>query len=451
MSFDIPVEILGKQPVLQIYTQISSIYAVPSPSDRPRITATLRTGLERLTAAFPWIAGQVVDKDTVNKSGEFHIVPYEQVPQLTVVDRSSGHDSLPSLEEMAAAKFPARMLDEDLIAPEWTLPMLNPKRKEDAPFPVFLVQVTFIDGGLILTFNTAHTCFDFIGQAHVQYLLSKACQGEPFTEDEIREGNRSRHDVVPLLDDSHNLEAVVGHMIKKPREGDAAARAQPPPKCTWEYFNFSPESLEALKAEATASITSGFVSTDDALTASVWQAVARARTHRLDLTQPVTLTRAVDSRASVGVAKEYPGLLQSQIYYDYMLGDLISAPVGMVAEKLRAGVNQEQIGCSTRAIVTLLNKLEDRGIFSFVANIDPASALCISSWAKPDLYSLEFGLGLGKPASVRRPSFTPVESLAYFAPKSAEKGIAVMISLRDEEMETLRADTVFAKFAEYIG
>lgn len=450
MMFDIPVDTLGKQPALQIYTAVSSIYAVPSPVDRDRIIATLRTGLERLTASFPWIAGQVVDKDTVNKFGEFCIVPYQDIPPLTVVELTE-RDGFPSLKEMTEARFPARMLDEQLIASEWTLPALNPKRKADDPYPVFAVQASFIDGGLILTFATVHTVFDFVGQAHMQALLSRACRGEAFTDEEIKQGNRSRHDVVPFLDDSYDVKELASHMIKRPPPDTTAAPATPPPKASWVYFSFSPQSLAQLKAYATASLSSGFVSSDDVVTALLWQTVARARLHRLDAAQTVQLTRAADSRKSLGVSEFYPGFLQTQIYHDYHLEDLAEAHVGTVAQMLRQRVKLEDIGLSTRAVVTLINEWSDRSMISFTANIDYSSALSISSWAKPDLYGLDFGLGLGNPVAVRRPSLTAVEGLAYLTPKSAEEGMFVIICLRDEEIETLKADEVFMKYASFIG
>ena len=75
----------------------------------------------------------------------------------------------------------------------------------------------------------------------------------------------------------------------------------------------------------------------------------------------------------------------------------------------------------------------------------------LSSWAKLDCYKLDFNLGLGKPVSVRRPQFVPVESLIYLMPKRLDGEIAVGICLTCEDMEGLRADEEFAKHGRYIG
>ena len=55
--------------------------------------------------------------------------------------------------------------------------------------------------------------------------------------------------------------------------------------------------------------------------------------------------------------------------------------------------------------------------------------IMLSSWAKLDCYELDFNLGLGKPDSVRRPQFAPVESLIYLMPKTLDGEIVVGICL----------------------
>jgi hypothetical protein len=45
----------------------------------------------------------------------------------------------------------------------------------------------------------------------------------------------------------------------------------------------------------------------------------------------------------------------------------------------------------------------------------------------------------------------PVESLVYFMPKALDGEIAVLVCLRNEDLERLRADKEFGMYAEYIG
>ncbi|KAG2012817.1 hypothetical protein GB937_006903 [Aspergillus fischeri] len=60
-----------------------------------------------------------------------------------------------------------------------------------------------------------------------------------------------------------------------------------------------------------------------------------------------------------------------------------------------------------------------------------------SSWAEVNCYELDFNLGLGTPECVRRPRILPVEGLMYLLPKALDGEIALMVCLRDEDLERL--------------
>ena len=59
---DYELDVFGQQPGLNICTQICFVYAVTDGSPQASIVDTLTKGLERLTEAFPWLAGQVVNE-----------------------------------------------------------------------------------------------------------------------------------------------------------------------------------------------------------------------------------------------------------------------------------------------------------------------------------------------------------------------------------------------------
>lgn len=146
------LEVFGQQPGLNIYTQICFCFSVADASSHSTIIDTLTTGLERLSASFPWVAGQVVNESSrEGGTGIFKIRPLEKIPLLVVKDRR--HDSsIPTMDALRHANFPFRMLDETTIAPRKTLPGSS----GDDLAPVFLLQANFITGGLLLTFNGQH-------------------------------------------------------------------------------------------------------------------------------------------------------------------------------------------------------------------------------------------------------------------------------------------------------
>ncbi|KAJ3530249.1 hypothetical protein NM688_g7735 [Phlebia brevispora] len=146
---DYPVDILGQVPGLAIYTQICSCFSVPDASAHTTIISRLTAGLERLSASFPWVAGQVVNEGkSEGSSGVFKIKALEKIPRLVVKDLRDD-PSAPTMDTLRRANFPFRMLDESVIAPRHTLPTLDEITSN--LMPVFLIQVTFITGGLLLT------------------------------------------------------------------------------------------------------------------------------------------------------------------------------------------------------------------------------------------------------------------------------------------------------------
>lgn len=140
-------------------------------------------------------------------------------------------------------------------------------------------------------------------------------------------------------------------------------------------------------------------------------------------------------------------------YHTHTLQKLVEEPLGGVASQLRSAVDPKtsNLGNSTRALATLINRAPDKSIISVTAALDLSTDIILSSWAKLDCYELDFGLGLGKPEAVRRPRFEPVESLIYLMPRTLDGEITVGLCLRDEDLERLRADEDFARYGSYVG
>ncbi|KAI9801962.1 MAG: hypothetical protein M1825_003017 [Sarcosagium campestre] len=451
MEPDIRLEILGQLPFLQIYTQICFCYSVADPSLYPVIIETLEKGLERVSASFPWIAGKIVNEGSGRgNSGVFKIKPYKKILPFIVKDLR--HDaSVPFMEALRRAQFPFRMLDESVVAPYKTLPA----RYHSDPRPIFVLQASLISGGLLLTFLAQHNTMDMTAQAQIIHLISKACRDELFTSEELSSGNLERHDLIRLLDESYEPGPELAQQIIKPISVQSKSKDVKPPTCSWTYFTFNQDSLSALKSLAmqTISPSSGYASTDDALSAFIWQAVIRARIHRLSPTTEATFARAVNVRRYLDVPETYPGLIQNMAYSTREVQELVKEPLGAIASLLRLAVDPKtsKLGYNTRALATFLSRTPDKNVVSYSATLDLSVDIMLSSWAKLDFYDTDFNLGLGKPEAVRRPQFTPVESLVYLMPRTLDGEIAVAICLRDEDLERLKADDDFMKHGKHIA
>lgn len=112
LSCNDTIEILGQQPSLSIYTQISFCFPLNGISQRPKIIRTLEDGLDILSTNFPWTAGQVVNEGARSgNSGTFKIKALEERP-LLVVKVLTQDDSAPTMQSLRSVSFPISMLDE---------------------------------------------------------------------------------------------------------------------------------------------------------------------------------------------------------------------------------------------------------------------------------------------------------------------------------------------------
>ncbi|MCJ1312823.1 hypothetical protein MMC25_006499 [Agyrium rufum] len=456
----IVLDVFCQQPnMTKLYTQICHCYRLEDMVPYSIFIETLTRGLERLTASFPWVAAQVINEGaTEGNSGVFKLAPFENLPRL-VIKELRDDNSVPTIGAMEDAGFPFRMLDENLIAPINTIPTEDTAAD---PAPVFAIQATYIIGGLLLTFVSQHNVMDFTGQGQIMGLFSKACHGQAFTEEELLDGPYPRRNLISLLDtETATLEKELAHQIVKPdserppsTSTDGIPAPPPPSNCTWKYVTFSPPSLATLKAKTTKSLpdSSKFISTDDALSAFIWQSVMRARHPRMDPAKKVTFARAIDPRRYVGVSETYAGLIQNMTYHSYTLKEVLQQPLGVIAANLREAVDPKttRLGYNTRALATYIDRALDKNVTDVTADLDLSSDLMLSSWTKVNGYAMDFNLGLGPPVAVRRPQFVAVESLSYLMPRALDGEIALAICLRDEDMERLRTDEEFIKYGRYI-
>lgn len=488
------LDILGQQPGLQLHTQICLCFAVAEGFPQQVIVTKLTDGLERLTASFPWLAGQVVNEGSgEGNSGTFSIKSLGNAPRLVVKDLTQDA-SYPTMDILREARFPSCMLDENIVAPCKTLP--GDHNEAASELPVFQIQANFIIGGLILSFVGEHQAMDMTGQGQIMHLLSKACHSKTFTSEEILYGNLDRRDLFPMHDEpskeiqeiasqfkaAQNEKGLAGQieegfagqmseLFTDQKEEEPAGQIErsitsdpapsghssriSTPNSTWAYFLFDSASLMALKSLTTRSIpqSRAYISTDDAISAFVWQSVARARLPRLDPETVTLFSRPVNLRRYLNIPDTYPGMVVKKTYHTSTLRKLVKQPLGIVASRLRSAIDfkTSTLAHETRVLATALSHASDKNAVNFGPPKDPGADLTFSSWAKVDCHQLDFNLGLGRPESVRRPQFCPIEGLQYLMPRAPDGGMALLICLRTEDMERLKVDESFTSYASYVG
>ncbi|KAI0860538.1 putative trichothecene 3-O-acetyltransferase [Xylaria cubensis] len=453
-ELNITLDLFGQR-IVPVFTQISFCFEIPDDFRVEDIPNVLIRGAECLAEHFPWVAGQVVcEGATENNTGCYKIKFLEDKPQVWV--RYLQDDaSFPSWNTLKQSGFPMNALDESIVAPRKT----TSGPGQSTPAEVFQLQATIIKGGLILTFLGHHQAMDGTGQAQVISLFSKACRGETFTHEELRIGNLSPENSVQILNDPWTPGPELEYnILKQETSQPGPGRVQCPFSMelgVWSYFNFPAPALRELKSQANRTISPnlGYITTDDALTAFVWQSIARTRLPRYAPTAEALFARAVDLRRYLNIAETHPGFVQSMTYHNSSMGQLAHGSLGAIAADFRVAVDPitSNLEYHGRSLATLISHTPDKRTISFLAGCDLSRDVMLSSWANQNSYQLDFGLGLGRPHAVRRPRFDSLPGLVYFMPKSPDGAIGVAICLSADDTENLRSDIKFIEHAIHVG
>jgi trichothecene 3-O-acetyltransferase len=443
-------EVLGQMAFLKTYIVIT--YALRNRGSIDESIKSLEDAAEKMIKAFPWVAGHVVHQGSgPGKTGLATIVPYPPGERPTPVTVRDISDTSGSLDDIMNAGAPMKMLDGEILAERKGLP--HSYDESEGLAPVWVIQANIIKGGILLCFQGNHHTMDMNGMAHLMRLYSKALRGEPFSEDEIRHGNRERRSAIKILGPD-DVKADISKLMVKPTPPPEPAASPEVPQVEWVYLHFAGRKLAELKAAAEG--PGQWISTDDALSAFVSQRITAARMARIEKKQPqVSFSRAVNGRKYLDppLPKEYTGHVVVCTYTDVPLDSPVAtSDVGALARQMRADVLDIKSNY-IETIATALHESDDKGAISYGAPLNMAGwDLMMSSFAGLGLNEIDFGTALGgKPLFTKRPRFGPVEGLLYFMPRTAQGDVEIAACLRSDDIQTLRNDEEFLKYGSYVG
>jgi hypothetical protein len=448
MDADDTLNVFEQRPVWErLAINVAICFQLTEAADEASILKTLQGALDHLAGNFSWVAGRTVTEGASPAEGKTEvvkIVPRSDNLEISVRDHR-GEASVSSAQSLKEAGYAVAMLDESVFAPRPAFVMVPAKEK-----PVLLIQANLVSGGLVLVFSGCHAAMDMPGLCQIMHWFCKACHNEAFTPQELKAGNMNRRDMIPLLDSTYEQGEELADLI--PPTPTAGLRFPRVP-CTWATFQIPSIAVNEIKANASATRTSAYVSTDDSLSAFLWQSVARSRVQRLDPATVSTTCRAIDVRRTLGIPANYPGLVQNNLFHRYSLSELCELPLGVVASKFRDTLTRPSpsLNFYTRALATALSRSVDKSAFRVTAHMDLSSDLLITSSIPSSAYHLDFAMGLGLPEAVRITPQRTFEGMAYMLPKTLAGDVTVVLCLRDEDIAALIADGNFGRYAQHMG
>ncbi|KAF2753990.1 hypothetical protein EJ05DRAFT_504593 [Pseudovirgaria hyperparasitica] len=449
----------------KLYTNLTFCFPLSDTSVHTQLSiqeALRRALTRRLCPAFPWLAGYVCDagERPGEGQGRFAIKYDSYVPDQPLgshlVDPHPRFISFPDWKELKRVQFclPTAGLDERRFARFETF--------DESAGNVLGFAVVFVHGGLLLTVSAHHGSMDMAGLAWAMRMLGKALRNEKYSEEDLRVGNMSRKGLLEGF--KENDESIEDSNVKdegvteRTRPTETKTKVNDETKQTrlcWASFSFSASSLCMLKESASHDgvPSDRFISTDDVLSAFIWQAITRARTTRFTA-HPSSLTtmlsRNIDMRRSFGVPLAYPGLLVTSTTTLLTFDKLFSAPLGAIAYILREALDPETLRRETRAQVDYIkaHNAPARKVGE-ITGLD----VRLSSWAKEDCCEVDFGPEIGRPVAVRKLLLEAGarEGLVYFLPRGRDGEIVVDVCLTVGDMERMRMDREVERIAVMVG
>lgn len=450
-------DVLGQMTFLKSYTIITLGFPLDeTPGAFETVLKDLEEAAGKLVSAFPWAAGHVIREGAgPGVTGLATVIAYPQGERPTPLIHRDCAEICPPFKSIVAEGAPFSMLDGGVLAVRKGLPDSYDESEE--PAPVLVIQANLVRGGLILAFQGNHNLMDMNGMGQLIRLYAKALRGETFSELEIEHGNRDRRDIIKLLGPDDEKVDLSRYIVK---EAPATTQIQaPPPDIRWVYIHFPANKVAKLKAAASrhADDAEGqpvqWISGDDALCALLCQRITVARLQRMGTAPRATFCRAVNARRFLvpPIPTEYVGHVVTCVYTQVPLeSPTATQDLTGLARQLRKdvlGIRSVEI----QALATALDASDDKGAFSYAANLNPAGFdLMLSSWSGLGLNHTEFGKVLGRPAFSKRPNLTPMEGLLYLLPRTVDGDVDVACCLRAEDIEKLKSDKEMTNYAQVI-
>lgn len=447
---------MGQMPSVSTYTLLTLIFPIKEEPAEKYVISTLQRAANEIVQAYPWLAGQVVVKKAVDdstSSGLFKIVKYERHDgENKFVHMKDCKKLCPTFDDIVAAKAPTSMLDGTIISPAYGFANFYPSNVE---MPVTFVQANFIQGGLLLTIATHHNVMDANGNEQFIQQFASLCRGEALSREDIRIGNSDQDTIMPPIEP--NEEAYAFAFFRCPSSLATPAGTWPPPPSAnlWKTFRFSHTAVAALKSQASVLCPTSedikYISSNDAVTAFIWQRIAAVRAGWISKDSTTKLVRAVNGRRRLKtpIPAAYMGHAVLCCYTVLplfnVLGDLSSTAIA--ARRSLLEVDDHRV----RSFFHLLQTEKDKTTIAYGAGMDPETDIMITSFVAQGLYGADFGEALGLPVCVRRPQLPDARGLFYLMPLTREGDVDLVAGLSKEEFKGLMGDEKWTGFAEFIG
>ncbi|KAF9634299.1 putative trichothecene 3-o-acetyltransferase protein [Lasiodiplodia theobromae] len=487
------------------YTMLSLCYELEEHQNRETVVQNLKEGLQ-ITVDQCRIVAATIHTDPT--TGKLSAVRKRDGGVNFTVNMMDEADGFPDFETLNQADFTFEKMDVNKLFPEEISKRISNIFQDTSDPPAVVAQANFIRGGLILCLASHHRISDGTGTNHL--VAHWAANSRALTtKTTLPAFNTSRLDRSPLC--FRGLQASEKRMAELKQQigwvHHAGEGDNPPPSTepiSLITLHYSKTQLASLKADASPTqqdshgrrdsaqsdsknpeksspaedlqaggpntdtdVAVPWVSTYDAIVATIWRAVTRARMpvfQSLPTGVPTTSSQlhAVNLRGVAGVPENYYGNAMALPTQTVPVSTLTSLPVSSafsdpnlaaVAASIRAGITR----CSTREIVDAtaewIEGTQNKNLITLPNLI--GTGLYGTSWRSMTYYkTADFGFGL--PNRVRRPPIVADGIFFVYPQRPAEcgarpdEGIDAVLGLAKSTAERFLKDEELLRYARVV-
>ncbi|KUI62833.1 Trichothecene 3-O-acetyltransferase [Cytospora mali] len=453
-----PLEWIGPKS----YPRYLFLFELPDNYDMIEVARILKAGLKAAQKRLPVMACEAVPDHKSKQAGVMRLkkIRDNTFDFITFKDLRAPGAFPVTYRELKEKNFPVSFFDEDKLCR-----LSSPFPNFDERLPVSMVQVNFVDGGMIMTWCLLHMFGD--GKTYNVWLQvwAEECRRaaglsipNPYHMPKAMWKDRKRI-MKPSGRNAGRLEDHPEYVISPTKPTGA------PPKMRskshrGQVFYFSPQALQELKAEASPAKATmpgdqKWISTNDALSALLWRTVMTVQ-HPLEKLEgdPVSyFDIAIDGRlrTSPPVHSHTLGCWLEYVDVSMPLRELLTmASLADIAMLVRKGIDRaNRDGAYTDELVAMIKKLDDVDRLVITSLLDmPGTNCMLTSWKDFALYDIDWGYKLGgNIQAVRGHSVGVINGLQVVLPELPDGGLEVLVGVEESCLERLMNEPMWNRFA----
>lgn len=422
-------------------------YEVPSTVDSDKLISSMMEGVKNATRQLPFMAGSLQFDD----SGKLCIMtpPESQIEVNIHRFESTEHKCFSAL---AKGSFSPNELDFTQFLPQ------EPGPKDS----VCAMQLSLVEGGLVLGFRMAHAAGDW---SSIDTFLSLVCQGSKAHQEGLEmptytpDLNRKPYNTPapdPTISRQGLLERLPMFYIMKKSQ----LKPKLPPPSQSRIFKTSEQAIQQLKAQSTPYLSGvDYITSYDCISALLWTSITRARLH-IHPEKTASPSRFVHP---IDVRTRDPENRTSERYFGNAVIGCQAGPI-----PAQALVSDGDRGLATAAAlirqsINTVNLSSISHMTSLIASLSPEETLGLhpdftdmdmfmNTWYSGSAEKYDIGAG-SIPVAFRLHSSMAGGSVVILPNFSREETrvFDVVVQLADEEQELLGKDAEFLKYFEIIA